>query len=127
MSCEAALGVFEEIENGALLTRAVEVGRVIRAGLLNLQSRFDVIGDVRGRGAMMAIELVTGNGDRTPDAALTGRIARRCHQRGVLVLTAGSWGNVLRFLPPLSIPDVLLAEALQVLGEAIAAETDSIR
>ncbi len=126
VSCEAALGVFEEIEHGALLTRAVEVGRVMRAGLLNLQSRFDVIGDVRGRGAMMAIELVTANGDRTPDAALTGRIARRCHQRGVLVLTAGSWGNVLRFLPPLSIPDVLLAEALQVLGEAIAAETDSI-
>ncbi len=126
VSCEAALGVFDEIEHGDLLTRAVEVGRLMRAGLLDLQRRFDVIGDVRGRGAMMAIELVARNGDRTPDAALTGRIARRCHQQGVLVLTAGSWGNVLRFLPPLSIPDALLAEALQVLGAAIAAETDPV-
>ncbi len=122
VSCEAALGVLEEIEQGDLLARAAQVGGVLRAGLLDLQSRFDVIGDVRGRGAMMAVELVTGDGDRTPDAALTGRIARRCHQQGVLVLTAGSWGNVLRFLPPLSIPDALLAEGLQVLGDAIAAE-----
>jgi 4-aminobutyrate aminotransferase/(S)-3-amino-2-methylpropionate transaminase len=70
---------------------------------------------------MMAIELVTGGGDHTPDAALTGRIARRCHQQGLLVLTAGSWGNVLRFLPPLSIPDALLREGIEVLGAAIAA------
>jgi 4-aminobutyrate aminotransferase/(S)-3-amino-2-methylpropionate transaminase len=121
VSCEAALGVFEEIEHHDLLARAAEVGRVLRGGLLKLQGRHDVIGDVRGRGAMMAIELVTGGGDRTADPALTGRIARRCHQQGLLVLTAGSWGNVLRFLPPLSIPDALLTEGLDILGAAIAA------
>ena len=121
VSCEAALGALEEIEQHQLLARAVDVGRVLRGGLLELQGRHDVIGDVRGRGAMMAIELVTGSGDRTPDAALTGRIARRCHQQGLLVLTAGSWGNVLRFLPPLSIPDALLTEGLDILGAAIAA------
>ena len=127
ISCEAALGVIEEIDRGDLRARAVEVGQLLRAGLLDLQRRYDVIGDVRGRGAMMAIELVKGHGDHTPDAALTGRVAGRCHQQGLLVLTAGSWGNVLRFLPPLSIPDALLSEALQVLGAAIAAEADSNR
>jgi 4-aminobutyrate aminotransferase/(S)-3-amino-2-methylpropionate transaminase len=91
-------------------------------GTLNaLRAKHDVIGDVRGRGAMVAIELVTG--DRTPAPELTSRIARRCHQEGVLVLTAGSYGNVLRFLPPLSIPDELLAEALTVLDRAVAEET----
>jgi len=114
--------VFDEIEQHGLLARAVEIGEVIRGSLLALQSRHGVIGDVRGRGAMMAIELVTGDGDRTPNPALTGRIARRCHENGLLVLTAGSWGNVLRFLPPLSIPDALLDEGLQILGAAVAAE-----
>jgi len=122
VACEASLGVFDEIEQHGLLARAVEIGEVIRGSLLALQSRHGVIGDVRGRGAMMAIELVTGDGDRTPNPALTGRIARRCHENGLLVLTAGSWGNVLRFLPPLSIPDALLDEGLQILGAAVAAE-----
>ena len=122
VACEAALGVFEEIERHDLRARAIEVGRVMRAALLDLQRRHDVVGDVRGRGAMMAIELVKGGGDRSPDAELTGRIARQCHQQGLLVLTAGSWGNVLRFLPPLSIPNALLDEGLQVLGEALAAD-----
>jgi 4-aminobutyrate aminotransferase/(S)-3-amino-2-methylpropionate transaminase len=125
VACEAALGVIEEIEQHGLLARAAAVGRVTRDALLTLQRRHDVIGDVRGRGAMNAIELVAGGGDRTPDPDLTARIARRCHQWGLLVLTAGSWGNVLRFLPPLAIPDALLYEGLQVLGDAVAAEVGS--
>ena len=127
VACEAALGVIEEIEQNGLLARAAAVGRVTRDALLTLQRRHDVIGDVRGRGAMNAIELVAGGGDRTPDPDLTARIARRCHQWGLLVLTAGSWGNVLRFLPPLAIPDALLYEGLQVLGDAVAAEVGSAR
>jgi 4-aminobutyrate aminotransferase/(S)-3-amino-2-methylpropionate transaminase len=70
---------------------------------------------------MLAVELVhPGTGE--PDAALTGRIARACHARGVVVLTAGTWGNVLRFLPPLVIGHELLSEGLDVLDEVFAAE-----
>jgi 4-aminobutyrate aminotransferase/(S)-3-amino-2-methylpropionate transaminase len=121
VACEASLGVFDEIDQHGLLARAVEIGEVMQTALLDLQHRHTVIGDVRGRGAMMAIELVTGAGDRTPDAGLTSRVARRCHENGLLVLTAGSWGNVLRFLPPLSIPSALLDEGLRILAAAVDA------
>jgi 4-aminobutyrate aminotransferase/(S)-3-amino-2-methylpropionate transaminase len=87
-----------------------------------LQERVPAIGDVRGRGAMIAIEL-TKPGTTEPDAALTGRIARACHAAGVVVLTAGTHGNVLRFLPPLVIGQDLLAEALDVLEQAVLQET----
>lgn len=120
VACAAALGVFEEIERHDLLTRAREIGDTMLSALHELRAKHEAVGDVRGRGAMVAIELVTG--DRAPAPELTARIAKRCHQEGVLVLTAGSYGNVLRFLPPLSIPDALLTEGLDVLRAAIAAE-----
>ena len=88
------------------------------ASLRSMQSAHPVIGDVRGRGAMIAIELVSGDGI-TPDAELTRAVATQCHRSGVLVLTAGSYGNVLRFLPPLVITDDLLDDALGVLDEAL--------
>lgn len=75
------------------------------------------IGDVRGRGAMIAIELVH-PGSMTPDPELAQRVAKACHAEGVLVLTAGTYGNVLRFLPPLTIPEHLLVEGLDVLEAA---------
>jgi 4-aminobutyrate aminotransferase / (S)-3-amino-2-methylpropionate transaminase / 5-aminovalerate transaminase len=120
VACAAALGVFEEIERHDLLTRAREIGDTMLSVLQDLQATHEAVGDVRGRGAMVAIELVAG--DRAPAPELTARIARRCHQEGVLVLTAGSYGNVLRFLPPLSISDALLTEGLEVLRAAVAAE-----
>lgn len=116
VACAAALGVFEEIARHDLLTRAREIGDTMLATLGSLQEKHDAVGDVRGRGAMVAIELV--GEDKAPAAELTARIAKYCHQQGVLVLTAGSYGNVLRFLPPLSISDELLAEGLSVLAEA---------
>ncbi len=79
-----------------------------------------VIGDVRGRGAMMAIELTT-PGTLTPEAARTAAVSAYCHQQGVVTLTCGTWGNVFRFLPPLSISDELLDEAFDVVAEAFAA------
>ncbi|MFL6127086.1 aminotransferase class III-fold pyridoxal phosphate-dependent enzyme, partial [Actinophytocola sp.] len=120
VACAAALGVFEEIEQHDLLTRASTIGARMHKTLTALRSGHDAVGDVRGRGAMMAIELV--GADRTPAPGLTARVARRCHQEGVLVLTAGSYGNVLRLLPPLSIPDALLAEGMDVLADAVTAE-----
>jgi 4-aminobutyrate aminotransferase/(S)-3-amino-2-methylpropionate transaminase len=87
------------------------------ARLRALQERFPAIGDVRGRGAMIAVELVR-PGTLEPDAELTTKIARACHEQGVVVLTAGTYGNVLRFLPPLVIGNDLLTEALDVLEAA---------
>ena len=122
VACEAALGVFDEIEEHDLLTRAQRIGETMLSTLRDIHRAHDVGGDVRGRGAMIAIELVHPGGDRRPNPELTTRIAARCHQEGLLVLTAGSYGNVLRFLPPLSISDELLNEGLEVLRSAIAAE-----
>jgi 4-aminobutyrate aminotransferase/(S)-3-amino-2-methylpropionate transaminase len=119
LSCAAALAAIETIENDGLLNRARAIGSLMLARLQGMQSSHPAIGDVRGRGAMIAIELVGADGI-TPDPALTMAVAAACHQDGVLVLTAGSYGNVLRFLPPLSISDELLDDALSVLEKALA-------
>lgn len=87
-----------------------------------LRAAHPQIGDVRGREAVTAVELVEPDGAARPAPELTARVARRCHNRGLLVLTAGSYGNVLRFLPLLSITDTLLDEGLGLLGEVIAQE-----
>jgi 4-aminobutyrate aminotransferase/(S)-3-amino-2-methylpropionate transaminase len=88
--------------------------------LHTMASKFPSIGDVRGRGAMLAVEIVK-PGSLEPDAATTSAVAKACHAMGVVVLTAGTFGNVLRFLPPLVISDDLLLEGLDVLQDAFAA------
>src|SRR3954469_8392198 len=122
VACAAALGTIRTMRELDLPAAARAIEATMRPRLLALQERTPAIGDVRGRGAMLAVELVK-PGTLEPDAALTGRIARACHARGVVVLTAGTWGNVLRFLPPLVIGQDLLSEALDVLDEIFAAET----
>ncbi|TFC49824.1 4-aminobutyrate--2-oxoglutarate transaminase [Cryobacterium sp. TMT1-21] len=120
LACAAALATMESYEKDDLARRARDIG-VIMTGRLNALRAVDKrVGDVRGRGAMIAIELVDPvTGD--PDAALTGRIVSAAHAQGVILLTCGTYGNVIRFLPPLSIPDALLVEGLQVLASALAA------
>ena len=86
--------------------------------LADMATRVPAIGNIRGRGAMIAMELVQ-PGTLTPDPDLTGRAAKACHAQGVVVLTAGTYGNVLRFLPPLTIPDHLLLEGLDVVESAL--------
>jgi len=119
IACAAAVGAIEEMQSGDLCGRARQIEAIVRARLQAMATRYEAIGDVRGRGAMLAVELVAPGG-RQPDAALTGAVARACHARGVVVLTAGSYGNVLRFLPPLSISDELLREGFDVVEEAFA-------
>jgi 4-aminobutyrate aminotransferase/(S)-3-amino-2-methylpropionate transaminase len=99
--------------------RAVEALFVPR--LRELAAKYSQIGDVRGRGAMLAIELVSDPVAKTPDPALTTAVNKACHAEGLVTLTAGTYGNVLRFLPPLSSPDHLLAEGLDILEGAFAA------
>ncbi|MFI7227528.1 4-aminobutyrate--2-oxoglutarate transaminase [Nonomuraea angiospora] len=119
LACEAALGVLETIEEEDLVAKARRIGEIMLPRLKALQERVDVIGDVRGRGAMIAIELVE-PGTKEPNPTAVQEVVKRCHAEGLLVLTAGTYGNVLRFLPPLVIPEHLLEEGLGILEKAIA-------
>ena len=120
VACAAALGSIAEMKEHALDARALEIGSLIRGRLEKLAAEHAVIADVRGRGAMQAIELCT-PGTQQPDAARAAAASAHCHQSGVVTLTCGTWGNVFRFLPPLAISDGLLDEAFDVVAEAFAA------
>jgi 4-aminobutyrate aminotransferase/(S)-3-amino-2-methylpropionate transaminase len=123
VACAAALAAIRTIEEMDLIAAARRIGEIMLARLREIQQRNPAIGDVRGRGAMMAVELVQ-PGTKTPDPILTQAVARTCHEAGLVVLTCGTFGNVLRFLPPLVIPDHLLAEGLDLVDEAFAAVSD---
>lgn len=120
VACAAALGSIEEMREHDLGARARELGMRMRARLETLAAEHDVIAEVRGRGAMMAIELCH-PGTTDPDPVRTAAVSAYCHRHGVVTLTCGTWGNVFRFLPPLSIPDALLEEGFDVVAEAFAA------
>jgi 4-aminobutyrate aminotransferase/(S)-3-amino-2-methylpropionate transaminase len=119
LACAAALGVFETIEAEKLVERANHIGKILGDSLRTLQSKYSVIGEVRGRGAMQAIELVE-PGTKTPNTAAMNAVVKYCQSKGVLILTAGTYSNVVRFLPPIVITDELLKDALSVLDEAFA-------
>lgn len=119
MACAAALGAMETIEELNLVDRADQLGSILLDRLRAMASRHPVIGDVRGRGAMVAIEFVR-PGTTEPAADVCAAVARAAHTAGVVILTCGTYGNVIRLLPPLVIPLDLLLEGLDVLDEAIA-------
>ncbi|HEY5821474.1 MAG TPA: 4-aminobutyrate--2-oxoglutarate transaminase [Propionibacteriaceae bacterium] len=119
VACAAALASLDAFENDGLIERARELETVIVDRLHQVQAADPRVGDVRGRGAMIAIELVDPTtGD--PDAALTAQVAKACHAVGVIVLTCGTYGNIIRLLPPLAITDELLLEGLGVIADALA-------
>jgi len=120
IACAAALAAIEAFETEGLIERANEIGALLTSRLTDLQAADPRIGDVRGHGAMIAAEFVDG-ATGEPDAAITGAIAKACIAQGVIVLTCGTYGNVIRFLPPLTIPDALLHEGIDVLASALAA------
>ena len=117
VSCAAALAAMETIQADHLVARAGEIERIMLTRLHRMQAEDNRIGDVRGRGAMIAVELVRKDSS-DPDAAFTAAVANAAHEEGVIVLTCGTYGNVLRFLPPLTISDDLLNEGLDVLADA---------
>jgi 4-aminobutyrate aminotransferase/(S)-3-amino-2-methylpropionate transaminase len=116
VACAAALGAIATMKDLDLNARAREIGDLLTARLRDLAAANPAVGDVRGRGAMVAIEVVQ-PGTTVPDPAMAARLSAGCHQAGVLTLTCGTYGNVLRFLPPLVAPDHLLHEAMDVLAE----------
>jgi 4-aminobutyrate aminotransferase/(S)-3-amino-2-methylpropionate transaminase len=125
LACVAALAAIETYEQEDLAARARQIGEILFEKLGALRDADPRVAEVRGRGAMVAIELVDPpkNGEAgpgEPDAALTAKVAAAAHAAGVVLLTCGTYGNVIRFLPPLSIPDHLLIEGLDVVAEAVA-------
>ena len=124
VAAAAAVAVFETIERNDLLAEAERIERALKPALLELQEKYDIIGDVRGIGAMIAIELVkpgTAQTTKEPNPDAVNRIIAAAAQQGILFLNAGTWGNVLRFLPSLAVSDELIADAVSVIDDAIAA------
>jgi len=120
IACAAALAVIRMIEDEKLVERAAHVGSILFESLNALQKKYPIIGEVRGRGAMVAMELVHA-GTKDPNPEAMAKVIKYCQSKGVLILTAGTFGNVIRFLPPVVITDELLKDALGVLAEAFAA------
>jgi len=119
IACAAALGAIETIQSLNLIKRANEIGKIMVDALNAMKAKYPVIGEVRGPGAMIAIELVQ-PGSKEPNGDVLGKVVKYAQQKGVLFLTAGTYGNVLRFLPPLVISDELVKDAMSVLDEAFA-------
>jgi 4-aminobutyrate aminotransferase / (S)-3-amino-2-methylpropionate transaminase / 5-aminovalerate transaminase len=122
IACAAAVATLSMMESQDFNSKARHVGDVMRPALEDLKRRHAQIGDVRGRGAMLAMEMVK-PATTEPDSTLTQAVAKACHADGLVVLTCGTFGNVLRFLPPLVIGDDLLSEGLGILERAVAANT----
>ena len=118
VACAAALAAIRTIDEEGLVEAARRIGETVGACLRDLQREHPAIGDVRGRGAMMAMELVR-PGSLEPDGEATRRIVAACHRSGVVVLSCGSYGNVIRLLPPLVIDGSLLADGLDVLSASV--------
>ena len=119
VACAAALGALETMDKEDLAGKARRIGEIMLPRLGKIAETAPVIGDIRGRGAMLAVELVQPGGIE-PNPAAAAAVAKACHQAGLLVLTCGTFGNVLRFLPPMVIGEPLLNEGLSILEEAFA-------
>ncbi|WP_329036231.1 4-aminobutyrate--2-oxoglutarate transaminase [Streptomyces sp. NBC_01725] len=120
VACAAALGAIETMRELDLVSKARRIEEIMKPRLKEMAEKFDVIGDVRGRGAMLALELVKDRDTKEPNPEATAALAKACHVEGLLVLTTGTYSNVLRFLPPLVIGEDLLTEGLDILEQALA-------
>lgn len=119
LACVAALAAIESIPRDGLVERANAIGARVQTAFEDWRSRFDIIGDVRGLGAMRAIELVTDRATRTPATEETSELVRHCYENGLIVIKAGGSGNVIRTLMPLVITDDQLDEGLAILESAL--------
>jgi 4-aminobutyrate aminotransferase/(S)-3-amino-2-methylpropionate transaminase len=121
VACAAALAVMEVFAKEELLTRSQDMGALLVRALKDLAAQVPAIGDVRGLGAMVAIELFEGGDVHRPDAALTKKVVTEAARRGLILLSCGTYGNVIRILVPLTASDALLEEGMTILAESFAA------
>ena len=115
IACAAALAVLKVFDEERLLERSQALGEKLKGGLRAIQDKHKAIGDVRGLGSMVAIELFDADGK--PNAELTGKIVARARDKGLILLSCGSYYNVIRFLMPVTIPDAQLEQGLAILAE----------
>jgi 4-aminobutyrate aminotransferase-like enzyme len=120
LGCAAGLAVLDIIRDEKLMERASQTGNFLVSRLKGLQARFPSIGDVRGLGAMVAIELVKNRRADSPDAELARALVQAAGLRGLVILACGMYGNVVRFLAPLTISDALLKEGMNLFEQALA-------
>jgi 4-aminobutyrate aminotransferase/(S)-3-amino-2-methylpropionate transaminase len=120
LSCASALAALDIIEKDGLLARSTHLGRKFEERARGWQKQFAMVGDVRGLGAMCAIELVKDKATREPHAEATRKIAQHCYEHGLITITAGTYGNVMRILVPLVVTDEQFDEGLDVLEAALA-------
>jgi 4-aminobutyrate aminotransferase/(S)-3-amino-2-methylpropionate transaminase len=121
VACAAALGAIATIEEEKLVNRANVIGKIMVDALQKMAKKYPVIGEVRGAGAMQAIELVK-PGTTEPNSEVMSAVIKYCQQKGVLILSAGTYSNVIRLLPPLVMPEHLLIEALEIIDDAFAVQ-----
>lgn len=126
ISCAAALAVFEVAEKEQIALKAKETGSITGERLADMKEKYTLIGEHRGLGAMQAIELVKDRQSKEPAPEAARAIVKRCHDRGLIIITAGIFGNVVRLLMPVNIPQDQLYRGLDILEEAIAAEQGGI-
>ncbi|BDH47178.1 aspartate aminotransferase family protein [Salmonella enterica subsp. enterica serovar Choleraesuis] len=119
IACAAALAVLKTFERENLLARANEVGQKLREGLLAIREKHTEIGDIRGLGAMIAVELFEGGDTHKPNAALTAQIVARAREKGLILLSCGPYYNVLRILVPLTVSDAQLQQGLTIIGQCL--------
>jgi 4-aminobutyrate aminotransferase/(S)-3-amino-2-methylpropionate transaminase len=125
LSCEAALAAIEAIEKNQLNDRAMMLGDRFRKRASEWRQKVSIIGDIRGIGAMQAFEIVKPDSSRIPDAEATKQITRYCYQHGVILVTAGTYSNIIRLLMPLVITDEQMEEALDVIESAVLLARDN--
>jgi 4-aminobutyrate aminotransferase/(S)-3-amino-2-methylpropionate transaminase len=119
LSCEAAHAVLDVFERSNLLTRADELGEHFQKRAREWQRRWPIVGDIRGLGGMQALELVKSRESKQPASDETKKITQYCYEHGLITITAGTYGNVIRVLVPLVITDAQMDEALDVLESGL--------
>ncbi|MCF8041636.1 MAG: 4-aminobutyrate--2-oxoglutarate transaminase [Desulfarculaceae bacterium] len=125
VACAAALAVLEFIDEVGLSARSEAIGQRVRERFEEMAQRYELIGDVRGLGAMMAMELVTDRQTKAPAGDQAKKLVEWCHQHGLMLLSCGKYGNVIRTLMPLVISDDLLEEGLDILEKGLAVVSES--
>lgn len=127
LACVAAIEAVQMINTPAFLTRAAEIGDQLRQHLLNLQTQFPLIGDVRGLGPMLVMEMVADRQQKTPAPAETSQINAETLKRGLITIRAGLYSNCVRLLPPLNITDAQIDEAVAILQESIEVVSQQVK
>ncbi len=120
LSCKAALAVLEVLFADGLLQKGAELGDKVRARLEEMQSKYEIIGEVRGKGAMLGLELVKDRESKEPATDEAKKLTQICFDKGLVILSCGKYGNVIRTLMPLVITDEQLEKGMQILEEGLA-------